>query len=694
MSIYYKKTIKKTLIILCAFILFCNLFASISSADYYLTDNELYYQIIPSAENVTSVLLSFDKQQIVLKNPQDIFIDNKDNVYIVNSGSNSVIKLDPNLDFVQQFPKQNSNPKAQLNNPKGIYVDNDGDMYIADTRNNRIVHLNPQGEYVEEFKQPTEATYDQKAGFSPTKLSIDQFGIMYIINDMDYHGIITLDAKGRFLGYIGTIKTQFSFTDYIMRIFATKEQKVQIAKNIPPYYSNLTTNGDGTIFATSMFEKQNQIKRLTPAGNDVYPLGEYGETNPQATLNNLPAFVDLAVNKDSVIFAADNVTSKIYIYDQDGNNIAAYSGVGNKQGRFKSISAMAIDSKNRLYVVDNILNIVQVLTPTDFRSNVITAVTLYNDGKYNQAMTPWNNLLSMDSTYKLAQIGVAKSLLRSGKSSEALNLYRQALDKKGYSEAFDQIRMETYRDNFLLIVLIIFAFIFLFYIALKYLFKYAKKVANSSLHLIDKFGIKFFIETVVLIICHPIDAFYRIKQNRNNLKIWPLILFVAIMISEKILYNYVIHFPLASSVVYVDYMQDIVIFMLPLLSWMFVSYAITSISDGKQTLIESVSCTIYSFTPFVILYLPITALSRFMSMQEAGLYSGLQMILSIWCVLLLFCNFQILNEFSFKKAVFTVFKTVFAILCLWLISFLLYIVIYQLFVFVNDIFTEITYMTK
>lgn len=694
MSIYYKKAIKKTLIILCVFVLCFNLFASLASADYYLTNNELYYQNIPSSGSVSKVLFSIDNQQILLKDPEDIFIDNKDNVYIVNTGSNSVIKLDANLNFVQQYPKDNCNPKAILNGPKGIYVDDDGDLYIADTLNNRIVHLNPQGDFVEEFRQPKETTYDKTAGFIPIKLTIDQFGIMYVVNNGDYRGITTLDAKGRFLGYIGTIKTQFSLTDYLLRVFATKAQITQIAKNVPPYYSNLTTNGDGTIFATSLFEKQSQIKRLTPDGTNVYPLRGYGEYNSQKVFSNLPAFKDLAVNKDGIIFAADNVTSGIYIYDQNGKNIAAFSGIGNEQGKFKSISSMAIDSKNRLYVVDSVLNIIQVLAPTDFRQDVVSAITLYNDGKYNQAIAPWNKVLALDSSYKLAQIGVAKALVKDGKNAEALNLYRQALDKQGYSDAFDEIRMETYRDNFVLVVLIIFAAILVLFFALKYLFKYAKRISNRSLPIDDKHGIKFFIETIVLIICHPIDGFYKIKQNRSNLKIWPLILFVAIIIVEKILYNLIVHFPLANSVVFVDYTQDVVILLLPLLSWMFVSYAITSISDGRQTFLESITSTIYSFTPFIILYLPITALSKLMTLKEAGLYNGLHTMLATWCILLLFCNFQILNEYSFKKAIFTVVKTLFAILCLWLISFLLYIVIYQLFVFVNDIFKEIIFMNR
>lgn len=663
------------------------------SADYYLTNDELYLQYMPKSYDVEKVVMSVDDQKIKFSSPQDLFVDEHDNVYVADTNNNRIIKLDANFNFVKQYPDPND-AKAALNNPTGLYVDGEGDIYVADNGNERIVHLSPEGKFVEEFRQPTEDTYDSEYPFKPTKVYVDEYGIIYAINANDYHGIITLDAKGAFLGYVGTVKTGFDLVQSIMRFIYGESADELLGQNEPPYYLNMTINGDGTIYATSAKEKTNQIKRLTPAGDNVYEEGQFGEENTKIEFNYLPELVDLAVNKDGMVFTADTVTGKIYIYDQNGNSVACFGGEGTKEATFKAISSIAINSKNQILVLDQALNTIQVFTPTDFMENVLQAVTLYNNGKYDESLIPWQKVLEMDSTYKLGQVGVAKSLLRSGKSSESLNLYIKALDKEGYSEAFSQIRTDLFRQNFAWVVLIIIVAIVAVFLAVKYLKKYADRIADRPVPKNDKFGLKFFIETVVCVLFHPMDTFYKIKYNRKSLRVWPLILMFIILVVEKIAFRSIIHFPLTDSAIFVDYFRDLVVFFLPLVSWIIVAYAISSISDGKQTFLETATTTMYSFVPMMLLYLPITALSRLMATSESGLYNGLQLILLLWCLILIYLNFKILNEYSFGKAVWNIIKVLFAILCLWVICFLFLIVISQLLIFIKDIYSEFIYLTK
>lgn len=477
-------------------------------------------------------------------------------------------------------------------------------------------------------------------------------------------------------------------------MFGSAEQIDVAGQESPPYYSNMSINGDGTIYASSSLQESEQLKRLTPAGSNVYATEKFGEPNKKVEYNEMPSFIDLAVTKDKIVFAADVATNKIYIYDQLGNSLAVLGGEGQKKLSFQLISSIAVTSKNEVLVLDSSLNTIQKLSPTDFMSNIFTATTYYNNGRYELATKPWQKVLTMASSYKQAQIGVAKSLLRQGKSKEALSIYEKALDVKGYSEAFEQVRSDFFRANFGWIVLGIVAGIFILMFVIGKLRKYANKIADRRAPENDKFGIKFFIETVVCVLFHPMDAFYRIKYNRKALRVWPVLLMLAILVVEKILFRQIIHFPLTDSVMYVDYFKDLAVFFLPIVSWIVVCYAITSIKDGKQTFIETASSTLYSFVPYMILYIPITALSNIMCTSEAGLYNALQLILMIWCLLLIFCNFKILNEYSFGKAVGTIIIIIFAMVCLWIICFLFYIIVSQLFTFVGDIYTEFVYLTK
>lgn len=706
-----KNLFKKIFLILMVFVVIgSSLAVPVGASDYYLTNDELYLQFMPKAYDVSNVVISLDKQRLVLNSPQDLYVDSKDNVYIADTGNNRIIMLNSKMEYVMTYPNEKSGKKGKLNNPNGVFVDKDGDLYIADTDNGypdqkvllekgedcgRIVHLAKDGSFVEQFRQPKEKTYDKKNAFKPSKVYVDDFGIIYVINSgEDFHGIITMNSRGNFLCYVATIKVKYDLVQTLVRTFGSKAQIEKYGNKTPPSYSNMSINGDGTIYATSSHEEENQIKRLTPAGANVYATENFGEENNKTEYNKMPSFVDLAVNKDGIVFAADKANSGIYIYDQLGNSIAALGGAGQKQMRFQLISSLAVTSKNEILVLDAALNTIQKITPTDFMSNIFSATTLYNNGKYEQALTPWNNVLSMASSYKLAQVGVAKSLLRQGKSNEALNLYKKSLDTKGYSEAFEQVRSDIFRAYFGWIVCGIVVLIFVLMFVVGKLKKLANKISDRRAPKNDKFGIKFFLETVVCVLFHPMDAFYRIKYNRKALRVWPILLMLGILVVEKLLFSKLIHFPLTNSTLYIDYVRDLTVFFLPLVSWIVVCFGITSISDGKQTFMETASSTLYSFVPFMIFYLPITAASNLMGTSEAGFYNSLQSIVLIWCLLLVFCNFKILNEYTFSKAIGTLLLILFAMLCLWIICFLFYIVVSQLFMFCGDLYTEFIYASK
>ena len=681
---------------------------SAGAAEWTQTDNELMGQRIPDTHEVSNVLLSFG-DNVTLSEPEDLFIDKKDNLYIADTGNNRVVKLNPDYSLAKVYDAPEGD-KAKLNTPSGLFVDDDGDIFVADTGNYRIVHLSSEGKYIEEWTQPTDNTYDTQYPFAPTKLTIDEFGNIYIVNGLDTHGIITINARGDFMGYIGTIKVPFDITTYFLRMFGSAEMNAKYGQAQPPYFTNIMSHPDGTLYTTNSIEKNGQVKRMTPAGKNILTSKFYGEENfDDKVEQGLPTMMDVVVNDDGIFYCADRVLQSIYIYDQYGTMITSFGGVGNARKYFTNISSLGLDSKGNLLVLDKTLASIQILTPTEFFLNVTTAVTLYNNGKYEEALVYWEKVFAGCANYKIAQEGIAKSLLRTTKDLEnpevyqqyladmgrAKDIYQKALNQPGYSEAFDRIRLEFFRTNFGWVVLIIIVALLVLIFAARALMRYTKKITNRDIPENDRFGIKFFIETCATILVHPIDCFNRIKMNRKNLKWWPIALMFLVLFIEKILFRVFIHFPLATdSWISVDYMQDMLVLFLPLILWVFVSFAMTSISDGKQTFMETLSCTLYSFVPMMVFYLPITLASNLMSMSEAGIYNGMQSLLLLWCLLLVFCNIKTSNQYSFGKAVFTVIKTAFAIVCTIIIVFLFFIILSQLGSFIGEISQEIIYRGK
>ena len=253
---------------------FCNITVS---ADYYIANNELGNQSVSKTYEVTNILGTFSGNT-QLKDPQDLFIGKDNKIYIADTGNNRIVVVDKNNNVLNIFAGNYGKENQPLNKPQGVFVDDIGHIFIADTENGRIVHLRPDGSFVEEFVAPTEDTYDKSYAFKPMKVAIDNMGILYIANSFDYHGILTMDSSNKFLGYVGATKVGFNLQEYLVRLFATKEQQEVLSKQMPAYFSNFTLK-DGLIYATSFWNSNNQIKKLTPSGNNIFPAGFYGEKN-------------------------------------------------------------------------------------------------------------------------------------------------------------------------------------------------------------------------------------------------------------------------------------------------------------------------------------------------------------------------------------------------------------------------------
>ena len=135
-----------------------------------------------------------------LNNPQDIFIDGQNNVYVADTGNNAVLKLDAQGNLLKVITEANGLP---IQYPLGVFVDDDGDIFVADNGNARILHLDPDGVYVEEFIAPESELLSQNlATFDPTKVGINSYnGYIYMLIGKQF---LTLDALNRFQGLVGT----------------------------------------------------------------------------------------------------------------------------------------------------------------------------------------------------------------------------------------------------------------------------------------------------------------------------------------------------------------------------------------------------------------------------------------------------------------------------------------------------------
>ena len=385
-----------------------------------------------------------------LSQPQDLFIDKKGELYIADTGNNRILRFNKQMQVNAAF--DNAAEKG-FNTPSSLYVDEYGGMFVADTENNRIVKLSSKGKFVEQFIKPKSELLPSEFVFNPKKIAVSPTGYLYAIK---HQSLMSIDANNTFRGYVGTTQVEFDLMYKIKKLFANKKQQIMLAKPEPVSALSFEIADDGLVYVTTVDQKNGQMKKLNSVGKNIYPkksfFGEYVYF-PKEKIWKAPNFIDVAVNKDGIVYLLEEWSGRIYVYDSEGNNLVVFGGSGEGKSSFKHPVAIDVDENNNVYVLDAQLNCVKVFSPTYFMENVFQALKYYNEGDYEQDITYWRKVAEINENYNLANKGIAKSLLKQGDYEQAMTYYELARDKQGYSKAYEKLRHQTFREHFALVIL-------------------------------------------------------------------------------------------------------------------------------------------------------------------------------------------------------------------------------------------------
>jgi len=715
------KKIKKLVVLLLTVLLAVSSNLNIvhaAQSESYVTGNDNYRQPVPECYVVVETISGIKGYETDAKNftttmrmPLDLFIDKNDYLYIMDTGNKRVIKMDPDFNTVGVF----TGPDIPFNNAQGIFVDDDGDMYVADTENNRIVHMNDKGELVEIFTNP-ESSLSVGEVFTPTKLIVSQTGYIYTVRG---ENIMAIDGNNGFRGYYGQTNIGFSMAEAIFRAFASDRQKLLHQKRLAASYINLTYGNDGMIYATSYEREEGEIKKLNSIGTNVYrkyktignkmrnPIKDFinnkllkakvagqsfrfGEYFDDNGMYMEPEFVDICVDNDGVVSVIEQKNGKVYQYDQDGRMLVAFGGLGSKKGTFTRPSSIAVDSKGRLYVLDQIDGNIQVFAPTEFIQAVHEATSSYNAGDYQKSFELWQKVLATDENYSLAHVGIANSYYKRGMYKEAMEEAKIVGDKDVYTIAFDEYKYEVLRANFLLIILIALAIIVGFFFFMKWFLKLGKKnywdfIQDKS----KKMSIGSGIVYCFYAIFHPIDSVEGIKHNRDRLNPYVPFIVFAIAYAVRIAYLFVVHFPL-SPMDREDiniWFEMVKLWIVPL-SWIPASFMATSISGGESKMKEITFASSISLVPYIVINFPLMFISNLLSKSQVKWYGVFTTLAYIGLFIILLVAMQGLNNYSFGKTLGMMFVSAFLMLVLWLVLLLCYVLTGRVIQFIIQILVE------
>ncbi|WP_127530463.1 YIP1 family protein [Paenibacillus kobensis] len=634
-----------------------------------------------------------------LNQPKDLYIDQKDHVYIADTGNNRIVELDDKGDYVRQIKVEES----PLKKPNGVYVNKNGDIYIADTGNNRVVRLDAAGKLLKQFGRPETDYIPASFKYDPVNLVVDKRGFLYVTSLGAFQGLVELDPEGQFVSFFGPNKVSFSAFDAFKRLVYTREMYQRELKKLPGAIANAAIDNEGFIYTVTKEVASGQIKKLNIAGLDqlrgkgdfasVEPVKAYGEVlSHRQAMNMNPQLSDITVDPSGNMTVIDTVWNIISQYDQNGNLLFFWGGdvitATSKTGVVKTPTAIANDSKGNLYVLDNTNNLIQVLRPSEFGSLVHQANALTQEGKYEESKPIWEEVHRLNTQYTPALIGLAKAAYKEQDFELAAQLFDQAGVVGGYSDSFWQNRLIWFQHNFGLAMnaALVAGVLFLTWgrLSRKLLPALGKGAwLRVDIPVAKKLG------HVFTLIRNPVDGFYGIRHEQKASLLSSLIILAAaaaafgyMQAGTSFVFNPKVHAG-------VDLLPQMVQFFGLWIGWVVSNYLVSSLLRGEGRFKDVFYGSSYALFPIILIGIPVTYLSNALTLDESAIFHFLRFAAILWVVLLTVWMVQGIHNYTFIESLFNIVVSIFTLLIIVILIFLFISLSYELVHFVKSIYQEV-----
>lgn len=604
-----------------------------------------------------------------LKGPQDIFAVESSGIYIVDSGNHRVVHVDRHFQLIREIREFTDGEKVErFNNPRGIHVSMDGTMYIADRDNNRIVVLDADGSLIRIIGSPAvdqPEYFTQDFRFRPEKLSADQHGSLYAISLGVYDGILEFDDNGVFLGFKGAPRVAPSVADYIWTRIGTAAQRERMALFLPVEHSNLCVDDRGFIYATAVggeIKEEERIRRLNAAGEDVLrrldhlkPIGDYFVDPPSL-------FVDVLARELDIYSVLDRQRGRIFTYESDGHLLYVFGAIGDRLGTFRTPVALA-EIDGQVLVLDAMKNSVTVFAPTHYQELIHDAISAYHNGRFDEATELWTGVLAANANFDMAYTGTGRAALMQGRYADAMRDFRLADDRQGYSEALGFHRKRQIERFFGWILLAV-------AVVVLYALFVTKRVPEGSVAeakaqlaatytqvrqweemprrswAINVKRVLKGLEFALQVIVSPLDGFWDLKHEKRGNVPTAVTLLILEVITYLVMYQYT-GFPFNTrNPRWLNIIAEVFSVVSPFMLWCGINWSLTTLMNGKGNFRDIFIASTYSLVPVILIILPLTAISSFMTLDEAAYYWLFAVVAVIWSAALLFCSTMVIHEYS------------------------------------------------
>ena len=676
-----KRFIKKILIILLFLVLSASLFTvqvgarnELSSSPYntYAVGLDGELAISPLAYEGVNVI-SFE-----LSNPQDIYIDQNDEIYIADRGGKVVYKYNQETKALTKIGEN------ILKGPTGVTTDKDGNIYIADYEGKCVYKFNQAFEVVQTYERPTEALFGEESQYRPTKVVVDRNGNLYITSDGNANGIIQLNSDGEFMGYFGPNNVNLTVELFLRRLMLSKEDRETYASLSPKATTNLAIDNKNIVYTVIEGEAGTSLKKYNISGSNVLAkTGFFSST-----------YQDITVDKNGFIYTVDTSSEGvIQVMDSEGTLLFCFGSTktGSQMlGEFDKATGIAVDSKDNIWVLDGGGKNIQIFRKTEFAETVINAIMAYNEGHYDDATVYYEEIIRQNASFVSAYIGLGKIYQRLEQYDAAIEYFKLANYKDGYSEVYWELRDDWFNHNLVwLIILIVVIVVLNIFKVWGRLWRLTRIDLTGVKEKINSYRLVQELKYLFKILKKPADVFYDIKYGLK-IRMRTAWLVFAVFILINILGDYFVRGYLFRTVSTTD-----VNFAFELLRWGLIillcvigNFLISTLQSGEGFFRDIFIGTIYSFAPIILFKIPIDILSNFLTYNEGYIYTILNAILWIWSIVNLILMIKEIHNYKFGEFILNVVLTFVAVVIMVLLYLVLYILAMQFIQFIVGLVSE------
>jgi DNA-binding beta-propeller fold protein YncE len=652
----------------------------------YIVDGDGRRVPSPAGYIYTDVISGDEQTCGAFASPQDLFLDpGTGHFFIADTGNNRIVVMDGEGRLVREI----GNAGEQLNAPEGVFADPSGNVWVADTGNERVVVFASDGQYLAEHHRP-DSPYLEGMQFDPRKIILDRRGFIYTVTGSENNqGILVMDGTGRFRGFFGRTRMRFDLKRVLARLLASEAQRRRMVRIQPAPLDNIHLDAQGFVYATSTVLKRDQIQRLNSVGENVY--GEIGtrtgagrlwdkvtgkegqrfgevetkwkwdsDWNMMVPYEVGTIFADVAVDGLGIVSVLDQQRYFVYQYDQAGNLLTIFGGQGAKEGAFAQPTSLVAREDGWLYVLDAGRGSVQVFRPTDLMCQIHQASHEYYDGRYEHAAAIWHDIAQRNTNFALAHTGLGKALMSQERFVEAMQEYRYAENKSGYSDAFGEYRYLWMRKRFGALGVVVLAFL---------------AVTNVAIAPLRHGGRKL------------LDWLQDVRR-RGGLKAVPVLLTLAVIVRMISLSALSFHFrtqrPEETRTIF-----EIGKILIPWITWCVSALAVSEILYGEGTFRQIVEDSAWSLWPFILFAVPLNAITRVLTLDDKILFRAGWWV--IWGLLFwqFFRQGTRLHNFQVRKSALLVVLSLVGMVIIWALLGLVYALTGEIVRFFREILIEI-----